>query len=73
MTLKYRLVRRSVEVNGEKLPGDWILEDASSRADSGLSIGKKNKLYRRVSLMNAREYQARYEGLQVDRIATLFR
>lgn len=73
MTLKYRLVRRSVEVKGEKLPGDWISEDASNRLNSGFIIGKKNKLFNRVPIMNAREYQARYDYLLVDTIASWWR
>lgn len=73
MRLKYRLVRRNIEVKGEALPGDWISEDASSRTDTGLSIGKKNQSYRRVSLSNAREYHARCEALLVNEIASLFR
>jgi hypothetical protein len=73
MTLKYRLVRRSIEVKGEKLPGDWISEDASTRAISGLSIGKKNIFLRRVPLTNGREYQARYDALFVDTIASWWR
>ena len=73
MTLKYRLVRRSIEVKGEKLPGDWISEGASTRAISGLSIGKKNKFFRRVPLTNGREYQARYDALFVNTIASWWR
>ena len=70
MRLKYRLVRRTIEVKGEKLPGEWIFEDASTRAISGLSIGKKNISFRRVLLANDHDYQARYDALFVDTIAS---
>ena len=68
MRMEYRLVRRSIEVKGEKLPGNWISENASTQFTAGLIVGTKNKLFRRMQLTNAREYQAKYDYLLVDTI-----
>jgi hypothetical protein len=71
MHLKYRLIRRTVEKTGERLPGDWISDDASVLAVSGLSIGKRNNFFRRVLLTNAGEYEIRYDALIVHNVQNL--
>jgi hypothetical protein len=57
----YRLVRRTVEREGETLPGHTISEDMSTLPKSGLSDGKL--FFQRVQFSNANEYEARYIAL----------
>ncbi|SPE41153.1 exported hypothetical protein [Candidatus Sulfotelmatobacter sp. SbA7] len=57
----YRLVRRTVEKEGEVLPGPEISEFASSKAMSGLEI--QGHFFRRVKLANESDYIELYKTL----------
>jgi len=57
----YRLVRRTVEKEGEVLPGPEISEFASSKAMSGLEI--QGHFFRRIKFANESDYIEIYSTL----------
>ena len=59
----YRLVRRTVEMPGEVLPGPMITETASTMAKSGLAMGGRNRFFHRVKFANEDEYVETYNTL----------
>ena len=61
MRIEYRLVRRTVEREGEVLPGPTISESASVKANSGLAI--ERRFFRRVKLANESDYIEIYSSL----------
>jgi hypothetical protein len=61
MRIMYRLVRRTVEKDGEVLPGPAIMETASTIAKTGLAVG--GQFFRPVKLANEREYMEAYGAL----------
>ena len=61
MRIEYRLVRRTVEITGETLPGPHISQTASTRAISGLAIG--GRFFRHVQLANESDYTKEYGNL----------
>jgi len=61
MRMTYRLVRRTVEKNGEVLPGPEISESASTMAKSGLAM--RGRFFHRVELANASDYAEAYGAL----------
>ena len=61
MRMTYRLVRRTVQKNGEVLPGPEISVSASTMAKSGLAMG--GRFFHGVELGNASEYAEAYSAL----------
>jgi len=59
----YRLVRRTVERDGEVLPGPMITESASTMAKSGLAMGGRNRFFHRVKFANESDYVETYSNL----------
>jgi hypothetical protein len=57
----YHLVRRTVEREGEVLPGPEVSEFASSMAKSGLAM--RGRFFHRVKLANESEYVETYSNL----------
>ncbi len=61
MRMTYRLVRRTVEKDGEVLPGPEISGGASTMARSGLAMG--GRFFRRVEFANGSDYAESYNAL----------
>jgi hypothetical protein len=61
MRIEYRLVRRTVEREGEVLPGPKISGSASVMAKSGLAI--QRRFFHRIKLANESDYIEVYSSL----------
>jgi hypothetical protein len=61
MRIEYRLVRRTVEREGEVLPGPKISESASVKAKSGLAI--ERRFFHRIKLATESDYIEIYSSL----------
>jgi hypothetical protein len=59
--IEYRLVRRTVEREGEVLPGPKISESASVMAKSGLAI--ERRFFHRIKLVNESDYIEIYSSI----------